>query len=64
MDPDLALTWCIPSTDPVFVGAMENLLGFAGRDVYIATTWAEYERLQQEGAVFEGLVVDPVYRLV
>ena len=25
--------------------------------------WDEYERLQQEGAVFEGLVLDPVYRL-
>ncbi len=63
MDPDLAMTWSILSTDPVFVGAMENLLGLAGQEVYTATTWAEYERLQQEGAVFEGLVLDPVNRL-
>lgn len=26
-------------------------------------TWDEYDRLQQEGAVFEGLVLDPVFRL-
>ena len=63
MHPDMTMTWCILSTDPVFVGAMENLLSFAGQEVYTATTWGEYERLQREGAVLEGLVLDPVSRL-
>ena len=64
MDPEMAMTWCILSSDPTFVGAMQNLLGFAGQEVFTATSWEEYERLQQEGAVFEGLVLDPVYRLI
>lgn len=33
MDPDLAMTWCILSTDPAFVAAMEALLGAAGQEV-------------------------------
>ena len=40
-----------------------NGLGVVGAWVYAPATWAEYERLQQEGAVFEGLVLDPVFRL-
>ena len=63
MDPDMAMVWCILSSDPTFIGAMEMLLAAAGQEVYAATSWREYERLQQEGAVFEGLVLDPVYRL-
>ena len=43
---------------------MAALLGAVGAQVYAAATWDEYERLQQDGAVFEGLVLDPVYRLV
>ena len=44
MYPDM--TWCIVSTDPTFVGAMENLLGFARQEVFTAASWEEYERLQ------------------
>ena len=64
MDFQTTMTWCILSTDPAFVAAMWTLLGVVGQDVYTATTWDEYERLQQEGAVFEGLVLDPVDRVV
>ena len=63
MDPEMAMTWCILSTASMFVEATAQLLGVAGQEVFTATNWAEYERLQHEGAVFEGLVLDPVYRL-
>ena len=63
MDPKLAMTWCILSTDPDFINAMAKGLASGGMEVYIATSWEEYELLQQEGAVFEGLVVDPIHRL-
>ena len=63
MDLDQAMAECTLSADPTFVGAMQNLLGPAVQQVFTATSWEEYGRLQQEGAVFEGLVLDPVHRL-
>ena len=58
------MTWCILSRDATFVAAMENLPVVVDAQVFAATTWDEYGRLEQEGAVFEGLVLDPIYWLV
>jgi hypothetical protein len=34
-----------------------------GGDVFWATSWDEYARIQQEGVVVEMCVVDPVFRM-
>lgn len=39
------------------------LLRKVGAEVYAASSWEEYARLQQEGGVVEMCVVDPVFRL-
>ena len=43
---------------------MSVLLRLAGGEVYAASSWDEYSRLQEEGVVVEACVVDPVFRVV
>ena len=57
------MTYAILSTDMDFVEDMSLLLRKVGAEVFAASSWAEYERLQQEGVVVEMCVVDPVFRL-
>ena len=58
------MTVCVLSTDPDLVTDMVAMLKERGTDVYVATSFAEYDRLQEEGVVVELLVVDPVFRMV
>jgi hypothetical protein len=39
------------------------LLRAAGGEVYAASSWDEYARIQQEGVVVEMCVVDPVFKV-
>ena len=57
------MMFCIISTDPDFVIDMSNLLHSRQAEVYIARSFDEYDQLQQRGAIFEMLVVDPVFRM-
>ena len=57
------MVFCILSTDADFVQDMAALLRHAGAEVYVAGTWNEYQRLQEEGVSAEMTVVDPVFRL-
>ncbi|MFC1527052.1 hypothetical protein ACFL6X_09625 [Candidatus Latescibacterota bacterium] len=63
MDTNRAMTWAILSTDPDFIAALTKGLSSSGMEVYAATSWEEYARLQEEGAVFEAVVVDPICRV-
>ena len=54
------IVFCVMSRDIDFVADVASLLRHRGAEVYIATSWDEYTRLQSE-IVFDGLVVDPVY---
>ena len=58
------MVYAILSRDPDFVDDMSVLLRLAGREVYAASSWDEYARIQQEGVVVEACVVDPVFRVV
>ena len=51
------------SRNPEFVDDMSVLLRAAGGEVYAASSWSEYSRLQEEGVVVEMCVVDPVFRV-
>ena len=42
---------------------MRDLLHTRQAEVYVATSFDEYARIQREGAVFEMLVIDPIFRL-
>ena len=55
------MTVCVLSTDPDLVADMQAMLRQSGAEVYVATSFAEYDRLQDEGVVVEMLVVDPVW---
>jgi hypothetical protein len=57
------MVFAILSTDLDFVQDMTEVLLKAGGEVYWATSWEEYARIQQEGVAVEMCVVDPVYRL-
>ena len=57
------MTYAILSTDTDFVEDMSLLLRKVGAEVYSASSWDEYARIQQEGVVVEMCVVDPVFRL-
>jgi hypothetical protein len=56
------MVYAILSTDLDFVQDMTEVLIEAGGDVYWATSWEEYARIQQV-TVVEMCVVDPVFRL-
>lgn len=58
------MVYAILSRDPDFVDDMSVLLRLAGREVYAASSWDEYVRIQEEGVVVEMCVVDPVFRVV
>ena len=57
------MVYAILSRDPDFVDDMSVLLEAAGGEVYAASSWSEYARIQEEGVVVEMCVVDPVFRL-
>ena len=54
------MVYAILSTDIDFVEDMSLLLRKVGAEVYAASSWEEYARLQDEGVVVEMCVVDPV----
>ena len=54
---------CILSTDPDLVADTVAMYETHMADVHIATSFAEYVRLQEEGVVPEVLIIDPVFRL-
>ena len=56
------MVYAILSRDPDFVENLSVLLR-AGGEVYAASSWDEYARIQQEGVVVEMCVVDPVFRV-
>ena len=57
------MTYCILSTDPDFAVDMTDLLRSQQAEVFVASSFAEYEALQAEGVVVEMVIVDPVFRL-
>ena len=57
------MVYAILSRDPDFVENLSVLLRAAGGEVYAASSWDEYARIQQEGVVVEMCVVDPVFRV-
>jgi hypothetical protein len=57
------MIYCILSRDLDFVVDMSALLRQQHADVFIASSFDEYEALQVEGVVIEILIVDPVFRL-
>ena len=54
---------CILSTDPDFTIDMAALLRGQRAEVFVASTFAEYEALHAEGVVVEMVIVDPVFRV-
>ncbi len=56
------MTFCIMSTDPDFVSDFTQLLHSCSAEVYIATDFEEFRRLQEEGVAAEMLVVDPIFK--
>ena len=58
-----SMVFCILSLDQDFVADMARLLSAGGAEVYAASSFSEYERIQSEGVVVEMLVVDPVFRI-
>ena len=58
------MVFAVLSRDPDFVQDVAVLLRNAGAEVFAATSWEEYARLQEEGVVVEMAVVDPVFRVV
>ena len=57
------MTYCILSTDPEFSTDMAGLLRSQRAEVFVASSFAEYESLQPEGVVVEMVIVDPVFRV-
>ena len=57
------LTYCILSTDPDFSNDMAGLLRSQQGEVFVASSFAEYEALQAQGVVVEMVIVDPVFRV-
>ena len=57
------MVYAILSRDPDFVENLSVLLRAARGEVYSASSWDEYVRIQQEGVVVEMCVVDPVFRV-
>ena len=57
------MVYAILSRDPDFVENLSVLLRAASGEVYAASSWDEYARIQQEGVVVEMCVVDPVFRV-
>ena len=57
------MLFLILSRDPDFVSDMTELLQSRQGVVYVASSWAEADRLAEE-MIFEMLVVDPFYRPV
>ncbi len=49
------MTYCILSTDFDFVVDMSALLHCLQANVYVVSSFSEYDRLQQEGGVVEML---------
>ena len=47
------MVYAILSRDPDFVENLSLLLRAAGGEVYAASSWDEYARIQQEGVVVE-----------
>jgi hypothetical protein len=58
------MVYAILGRDPDFVDDMSVLLEAVGGEVYAASSWDEYDRIQDEGVVVEMCVVDPVFRVV
>ena len=54
---------CVLSRDPDLVTDTVSMYKSYDAEVFVATSFREYERLQADGAVFEVLIVDPVCRL-
>ena len=54
---------CVLSRDPDLVTDTVSMYKRCDAEVFVASSFAEYERLQADGVVFEVLVVDPVFRL-
>lgn len=55
------MLFLILSRDPDFVGEMTGLIQSRQGVVYVASSWAEADRLGGE-LVFEMLVIDPFFR--
>ena len=57
------MTVCVLSTDHD-VADMQAMLRRNGAEVYVASSFGEYDRLQDEGVAVEMLVVGSVVRMV
>ena len=57
------MTYCILSRDLDFVVDMSALLQSQLAEVFVASSFDEYEALQAEGVIVEMLLIDPVFRL-
>lgn len=53
-------TFAVLSTDPTFVAEVCEALISAGAEVYVASSWEEYSRIQEEGVFVGGCVLDPI----
>ena len=57
------MSYCILTTDPDFAHDMSALLLSQQAEVFVASSFREYETLQAEGVVVEMVIVDPVFRI-
>lgn len=58
------MTFAVLSRDRDFVSDITALLRSRQAEVYVATSFDEYDHLQTQGIIFEMLVVDPTFRVV
>jgi hypothetical protein len=58
-----SMVFCILSRDRDFVDDMASLLSNSDAEVFVASSFTEYARLQEDGLVVEMLIVDPVFKI-
>ena len=54
---------CVLSRDPDLVTDTVSMYKSYDAEVFVASSFGEYERLQADGVVFEILIIDPVFQL-
>ena len=57
------MTFAVLSRDQDFVTDITELLRSRDAEVFVASSFEEYDELQRQGVVFEMIVVDPVFTL-
>jgi hypothetical protein len=58
------IVFAVLTTDPDFAIDITTLLRSQHAEVFVASSFEEYEALQAEGVVVEMMVIDPVFRLI